>query len=115
MNECCRLPATSGTVGRAPQTVSQSEWFHRFGRAVAMGAAHFRAIQFLSLAPGFSRVNAVRRIKERFQPFPTPATAKPLKRLGAGPPAPTGLKPGANEKLQKSEMRPVAICAGQLH
>ena len=32
----------------------------------------------------------------------------PLKRLGGGGTANTGLKPGANESLQETEMRPPA-------
>jgi len=64
------------------------------------GASQFLAELFFSLAPGFSRVNRARRKWERFQPFSAPAATKPLKRLGAASPAPTGLKPGANEKLQ---------------
>jgi hypothetical protein len=51
----------------------------------------------LLLAPGFSRVNSGWRKWERFQPFSAPGATKPLKRLGAASPAPTGLKPGANE------------------
>ena len=68
-------------------------------------AAQFLAKSFFSLAPGFSRVNRARRKRKRFQPFSAPAATKPLKRLGASP-APTGLKPGVNERLQESEMRP---------
>jgi hypothetical protein len=67
------------------------------------GASQFLAELFFSLAPGFSRVNRARRKWKRFQPFSAPATTKPLKRLGAASPAPTGLKPGANERLQESE------------
>ena len=56
---------------------------------------------FFSLAPGFSRVNRARRKWKRFQPFSTPAA--------------TGLKPGANERLQESGMRPpFAFFAGRL-
>jgi hypothetical protein len=64
---------------------------------------------FFSLAPGFSRVNRARRKWKQFQPFSAPAATKPLKRLGAASPAPTGLKPGANERLQESELRPLII------
>jgi hypothetical protein len=70
------------------------------------GASQFLAERFFSLAPGFSRVNRARRKWKRFQPFSSPAATKPLKRLGAASPAPTGLKPGANESLQESEMHP---------
>ncbi len=69
-------------------------------------ASQFLAELFFSLAPGFSRVNRARGKWKRFQPFSAPAATKPLKRLGAASPAPTGLKPGANERLQESEMRP---------
>jgi hypothetical protein len=74
--------------------------------ASTLGASQFLAELFFSLAPGFSRVNRARRKWKRFQPFSAPAATKPLKRLGAASPAPTGLKPGANERLQESEMRP---------
>jgi hypothetical protein len=70
-----------------------------------MGASQFLAELFFSLAPGFSRVNRARRKWKRFQPFSAPAATKPLKRLGAASPIPTGLKPGAHERLQESEMR----------
>jgi hypothetical protein len=70
-------------------------------------ASQFLAELFFSLAPGFSRVNRARRKWKRFQPFSAPAATKPLKRLGAASPAPTGLMPGANERLQESEMRPI--------
>ena len=73
------------------------------------GASQFLARLFFSLAPGFSRVNRARRKWKRFQPFSAPAATKPLKRLGAASPAPTGLKPGANERLQESEMRLTAL------
>jgi hypothetical protein len=56
-------------------------------------------------------VNRSRRKWKRFQPFSAPAATKPLKRLGAASPAPTGLKPGANERLQESEMRPTKVHA----
>jgi len=71
-----------------------------------LGASQFLAELFFSLAPGFSRVNRARRKWKQFQPFSALAATKPLKRLGAASPAPTGLKPGANERLQESEMRP---------
>jgi hypothetical protein len=70
-----------------------------------VGASQFLAELFFSLAPGFSRVNRARRKWKRFQPFSAPAATKPLKLLGAASPAPTGLKPGANERLQETEMR----------
>jgi hypothetical protein len=74
----------------------------------AWGASQFLAELFFSLTPGFSRVNRAGRKWKRFQPFSAPAATKPLKRLGAASPTPTGLKPGANERLQESEMRPLA-------
>jgi hypothetical protein len=83
-------------------TISESGTNERetLNPACRMGASQFLAELFFSLAPGFSRVNRSRRKWKRFQPFSVPAVTKPLKRLGAASPAPTGLKPGANEKLQ---------------
>jgi hypothetical protein len=42
-----------------------------------------------------------------FNRFSVEPEAKPLKRLGGGVAANTGLKPGANERMQKTEMRPM--------
>jgi hypothetical protein len=84
----------------------------RIANQGSQGASQFLAELFFSLAPGFSRVNRARRKWERFQLFSAPAATKPLKRLGAASPAPTGLKPGANERLQESEMRPGQRFAG---
>jgi hypothetical protein len=72
------------------------------GSSFFTGASQFLTELFFSLAPGFSRVNRARGKWKRFQPFSAPAATKPLKRLGAASPAPTGLKPGANERLQES-------------
>jgi hypothetical protein len=56
----------------------------------------------LSLAPGFSRVVLAVGIGNGFNRFPAGWETKPLKRLGGGGAANTGLKPGANERLQET-------------
>jgi hypothetical protein len=81
---------------RKSRATCQSQRCH----CVRQGRISISCRAFFSLAPGFSRVNSGWRKGERFQPFSAPAATKPLKRLGAASPAPTGLKPGANEKLQ---------------
>jgi hypothetical protein len=65
----------------------------------------------LSFAPGFSRVVLAVEAGNGFNRFPTSVEAKPLKRLGGGGVVNTGLKPGANERLQKSEGAHVACRA----
>ena len=79
---------------------------HGFSLGMVAGASQFLAELFFSLAPGFSRVNRARRKWKRFYPFSAPAAPKPLKRLGAASPVPTGLKPGANERCKKVRCAP---------
>ena len=63
---------------------------------------------FISLTPGFSRVINVLRAKQRFQPFFRPAVVACIGQAveTASPElcSNTGLKPGANERLQETEM-----------
>jgi hypothetical protein len=58
----------------------------------------------LSLAPGFSRVVLATLAGNGFNRFSAGQKTKPLKRLDATAPAITGLKPGANETRQRTEM-----------
>src|SRR5208337_3534331 len=69
------------------------------------GASQFIATGFFistRLQPGEDRAWKT----ETVSTVSTIETTKPLKRLGVGPPAHTGLKPGVNESLHESEMRP---------
>ena len=62
---------------------------------------------FLSLAPGFSRAKSTCRKESGFNRFLNSLSpTKPLKRLCCLASANTGLKPGANERLLETEMRP---------
>jgi hypothetical protein len=70
------------------------------------GASHFLGRQdqaFIStrLQPGATMA----RWQKRFQPFSSSAIPKLLKQLHRIPPPDTGLKPGANERLQETRMR----------
>jgi hypothetical protein len=66
---------------------------------------------FLSLTPGFSRVE-IRRARETVLTVSRSVLAKPLKRLCDSTALDTGLKPGANERLPEIEMRTIpALCA----
>ena len=73
--------------------------------AVRRAASQFLASDsLLSLAPGFSRVNDVPNASNGFSRLLALAEAKPLKRLWRPSVAGTGLKPGANERQQETEM-----------
>jgi len=72
-------------------------------------ASRFLRDEFsISLTPGFSRGINVLRAKQRFQPFFRPAVVARIGQAGetASPElcSDTGLKPGANESLQGTEM-----------
>jgi hypothetical protein len=74
---------------------------------ILIGATlRFWQLAQLSLAPGFSRVVLAVGAGNGFNRFPAGWEVKPLKRLCGGGAANTGLKPGANERLQETQMGP---------
>ena len=72
------------------------------------GSSHFLAnAQLFSLAPGFSRVKKGSESMETVSTVSFTKWGKAVKTAFRSDALNTGLKPGANERLQKTEMRAI--------
>ena len=67
----------------------------------------------LLLAPGFSRVWGARAIGNGFNRFRLAKRDQAVETASSLANANTGLKPGANERLQETEMRPCPDTSGK--